>query len=210
MLRSCLLLLACCLSSYTFAETALRDDGRKVQLNADGSWQFVSDDVFATSESGQRVVLKADGSWQLADTPEPVKRIAPVPNQLQAADGIASVDSIVIEKAVFERAGFSKNKVYRYQTLIKLSFHKALAKPELNISDIELTDSKGNDYPILNIKPSGKDQYTVVAKGAPDRWSRAKFFIISVNKSVADTLSDLSYQYDMRLADTINVEELSQ
>ena len=49
-----------------FAENiVISDDGREVLLNADGSWQFVSRDRYATANDGQRYRLNPDGSWQL-------------------------------------------------------------------------------------------------------------------------------------------------
>lgn len=45
-------------------EIVLSDDGREVRIKQDGSWEFVSDDRFATTRDGERVRLKFDGSWE--------------------------------------------------------------------------------------------------------------------------------------------------
>ena len=53
------------LSQHATADTVvLSDDGREVKLNDDGSWEFVSEDRFATTEDGERIRLRADGRWE--------------------------------------------------------------------------------------------------------------------------------------------------
>lgn len=48
------------------------EDGRQVQLNANGSWHYIQRDRYATNARGERFVLSPDGSWRplLSENPE--------------------------------------------------------------------------------------------------------------------------------------------
>ena len=68
MLHIVLLVTGCLAAFHVNAEkVGLSDDGREVRLAEDGTWEYVSDDRYATLPDGQRVLLKSDGTWENAE-----------------------------------------------------------------------------------------------------------------------------------------------
>ncbi len=199
--------IALALSATCFAETALRDDGREVKLNADGSWQFVSNDVLATSQSGLRVRLKEDGTWVSL---EPGKAEASVQGgQIPAsnlASGLLSLSDMQIQK-VQENRSMSKSTVYKHNMLAKLRFSQVVDPKRLDTQYFSIKSNKGKTYPVIAVKAI--DDYTVLvrAEGAPDRWSRVKRMMLVVNKSVLASLADLTVEVDFRDINTVVMSE---
>jgi len=196
-------------SSFASAETAMRDDGRKVRLNEDGSWEFVSDDVYATSESGLRVVLSADGSWQ------PVEKKAVVESRLATApqattNSVFAVTKFEVEKVAIERGGNSKFEAFEFQMLIYLSASRDFEQSQVLANNFSLTDNKAKSYDIVSAKVMDNGEIRVIAKGAPKRFSRVKSMTLGIDKSVANTLADIAIQYDYRDVDNRRRRELTE
>ncbi|GAB3111558.1 hypothetical protein G8770_20300 [Aestuariicella hydrocarbonica] len=144
-------LLALASASSTAAElSATGDDGREIRLKADGSWEYTSSDRFATSEDGTRVRLKADGSWEFIGN-------APVATQEQVRTEALEVTlGDIVAEYKKEKAG--KNTRYQSATVFYLNVDVSRYADGLNVDlsqhdRFKVTDSRGNDYPILEVTP---------------------------------------------------------
>lgn len=188
------------------AEKALRDDGREVRLHKDGTWEFVSDEVYATSDSGLRVKLKPDGSWVAASTV--AAQAGNVSNKSEVSpqyNDLVSLQRIEIQKMKQQRSMGAKSAVYEERTLALLRFD---ALPPLDsLNGFSLVDSNGNMYPLLSLTPLANGRVLAQFQGAPDRWSRAKFLSLKLDKSLLETLADIELRSDFRDVDTQIVNE---
>lgn len=171
------------------AQIVLSDDGREVQLNDDGSWTFVSEDRFATTETGERIRLGADGSWSPAD--DNGKWVTLPSESLQMSrDSIRQdalkleLDSVLIESV---RTTQQKNRRLSAQLVLTLQASSAdQVEAMLDAGAFSVRDSRGKIYPVksvsptvFSLKPGGQQVIRVIADGSP-RWWGVKFFELKV------------------------------
>lgn len=167
----------------SFAESVVPEtatiDGREVLLNENGSWQYRSTDRYANTADGRRVRLKEDGSWQyIGNAPLTSKE------QVRTAELELKLDKVVIE--TYEKK-VQKNTRVKTQTVFYVQLnYSAQAKNNISIdksdiSLIEVKDNNGKNYPVLSIKPAGKQiqpntqtMLEIRAKKSPAIWDDVK------------------------------------
>ncbi len=178
------------------AEQIVSDDGREVQLNADGSWEYKSTDRFATTADGRRVRLSADGQWAYTGEKSAEGQKVAIDQKYideQSLDLVLS--DLVIETTRGKKSQSHKNsrKKTRSVFYITLSLDKAAEanlSAALNSKDFTVEDTDGRNYPVqrvepetVMIKPSGEAVITVYADGSPHWWT-TKSMTVNVNKKV--------------------------
>ncbi|MAZ87188.1 MAG: hypothetical protein CL693_06050 [Cellvibrionaceae bacterium] len=200
-------LLLSLLSTLAYAERdATGDDGREIILKDNGSWEYKSTDRFATSEDGTRVRLKENGSWEFIGN-------APVVNKEQVRTEALDVQlgDIVTE---FYKEKVGKNTRHTSQTVFNLkvdvsSYSDGVDAKLSHFNLFEITDSRGNQYPILSVTPQHKrlqagKEYTIAIRvdGSPSGQFAVgiKHLSVNIDKSVFGTHQDLSFS---RRADEI-------
>jgi len=185
-------------------EIVLSDDGREVRLNADGSWEFVSEDRYATTKAGDRIRLRSDGQWEAVKDPSWQSATAISRNPATAAG--LSVSDFVIESV---RSTKHKNSRVRNQMVIDIPMAERedlVRAPEA--SRVDVKDSKGRSYEIssVNMRESG---LRIIADDAPTWWG-VKYFEITLPGAALGKDKDVVLRKPM--ADVIrrNVAELTQ
>jgi len=193
-------LLLSLLPTLVYAERdATGDDGREIILKDNGSWEYKSTDRFATSEDGTRVRLKEDGSWEFIGN-------APVVSKEQVRTEALDVQlgDIVTE---FYKEKVGKNTRHMSQTVFNLkvdvsSYSEGVDAKLSHFNLFEITDSRGNQYPVLSVTPQHKrlqagKEYTIAIRvdGSPSgQFAVAiKHLNVDIDKSVFGTHQDLSF-----------------
>ena len=191
-------LIALLMINGAIAEVAVRDDGKRVELNADGSWEYISEDVLATSTSGLRVLLSPDGSWQsVVSKQKGMAAMASKSLEQSQFNDLVSLKSLEIQKVKESRAS-AKSTVFKHSMVARVVFETVPEKGLLTADHFTLTDNKGKDYPVISVRLSAQNIVTVRAEGAPDRWSRTKALALSVDKKLLATLSNVVLSVDFR------------
>ena len=194
------LLLSIGLIGQLQAEDAIADDGRKVQLNKDGSWKFTSTDRFATTVEGKRVRLKEDGSWSYTGGkavvgPQEVSDERFVDDQSVAFTiSDLSVEMIKDSNPKVKR----RNTQTIYYLNIKRNKDVVDAKPlTITADDFTVDDSDGRKYPVVRMSPAsvtvnpGDNVNLVVrAKGSP-KWWTTRDMSIALDKKVVSGVRDI-------------------
>lgn len=171
------------------AQEVFSDDGREVLLKEDGTWEFRSNDRFATTSDGRRVRLKADGSWQYVGN-----ALLTSKQQLRTTEIDIKLQKVVIE--TYEKK-VQKNKRVKSQTVFFLDITSSpqaqqdISVGEKNISNIKVNDSNGRDYPVLSIhpasqiiKPGSRTSVTVRVDGSPQWWKDVESMEISFQPGI--------------------------
>ncbi|MFT7305321.1 MAG: hypothetical protein ACI9P7_000581 [Candidatus Azotimanducaceae bacterium] len=187
-------------------EVVLSDDGREVRLSDDGTWEFLSNDRFATTQNGERIRLLEDGSWQVDEGED--KWVAIATSALRLSKDTATTDlaSIRLREVTIESARETQQKNTRLRSQIifalELSSTDAGGEYQPKVEHFRISDSRGRHYPVKRLRPAllglspGETQtLTLVADGSP-RWWGVKFFRLEVisgelmgNESVSLTKS---------------------
>lgn len=150
-------------------EVVVSDDGREVMLNADGTWEFVSEDRFATTKDGSRVRLRKDGSWQ--------RMQVPIAKLLQPTNSGIAIGDFVIEAV---RTARHKNTKARKQMIIDILIDVDSERfSELSLADVELRDSKGRIYELNSLKPTVQG-FRLIADDSPAWWGVKYFEIVLI------------------------------
>lgn len=177
-------------------ERVLADDGREVLLKDDGSWEYISDDRFATTGSGERIRLKADGSWEIVTDGQ---HTIPGPGVVLADTGPAqwALQDVTIETARSQRGGSKKGVSKKTRTIFTLEFRgkpgaRGTTAWTLDAQMFTVTDSGGRNYPVLSVEPSGltlgagKEQRVVVSADGSPHWFTTKFFELTIAAGAVD------------------------
>ena len=192
--------------------TALGDDGRKIRLKDNGSWEYISNDRLATSEDGRRVLIKADGDWEFVeDTQMPVKAI-----QLNGAQVLVNASNeqkldIQLQQVVTEEYKATAGKRVRYdtQTVFYFDVKVPVKSTELigNLNQFDsfnIVDNKGSEYKVVSIQPQteiwvpgGEHSFHVRVDGSPRGSIRlgAKKITVSIDADVFDTPTNLKFTH---------------
>lgn len=155
------------LSNIAIADrTATADDGREILLKDNGSWEYQSNDRFATSKDGTRVRLKDDGSWAFIGNAPMVTK-----EQVRTQSLEVSLGDIVSESFKEKRG---KNTRYNSQTIFNLvvdvsSYSQGVDTRLSHFNLFKVSDSNGNDYPIISVTPQAKhlkpgEQYPIAVR----------------------------------------------
>jgi hypothetical protein len=124
-----------------------------VLLKSDGNWEYLSNDRFATSEDGTRVKLKDDGQWEfIGNTPMVAKQ------QVRTQSLDVQLHQVVTE---YSKQKVGKNTRHSSQTVFYLDVNVSRYGKEVpaklsHHNLIEVTDSRGNQYPVLSVSPAPK------------------------------------------------------
>lgn len=194
------LLLSIGLIGQLKAEDAIADDGRKVQLNEDGSWKFTSTDRFATTVEGKRVRLKEDGSWSYTGGKGVVAPLEISDERFVDDQSVAfTISDLSVEMI---KDGNAKVKRRNTQTVYYLNIQRnnemVDAKPfTITAKDFTVDDSDGRVYPVIRmspasvtVKPGDNVNLIVRAKGSP-KWFTTKEMSISLDKKIVSGARDI-------------------
>ena len=175
----------------------ISDDGREVLLKQDGTWEFRSNDRFATTEDGRRVRLKADGSWMyLGNAPSTSEM------QVRTQDLEISLQRVVIEtheKKVQKNVRVKSQTVFHLQ--LALSPHAAsdITTRDQDLDLVAVTDNKGRQYPVLSmqpvtvtLKPDTKTSITIRVDGSPQWWKGVDYLKIALQPNIFNISSPIT------------------
>jgi hypothetical protein len=204
-------LLVLCLAiagiSHAFADkTVAVDENWKVLLKDDGTWEFVTQDRFATGADGKRFKLNADGTWQAAGVAS-----TQIQQRLRNNNSTFMLKEVVLEYAKTAANSTRKNSRTEMQTIFTLSVQlpqehkKDSVSVTLDKSNVSVIDNRGKAYEILDIAPStlsvdkANTQEVSIRVRESLRWG-AKAMNLTINQDVFNSESDLVFiatPYDM-------------
>ncbi len=156
-------------------QTVISDDGREIRLNADGTWEFLSQDRFANTREGQRIRLKADNTWEYVGN-APLRTEA----QFRSVATDIQLQQVVIESTREKSHKNTRKKthtVFYLEVGIAPAAKAALKLPPEPLSRLRVVDSKGKDYPVVSISPAAaevapgdRQRFEIRADGSPQWW----------------------------------------
>jgi hypothetical protein len=127
-------------------------DGREVILNDNGTWKFLSTDRYANRNDGTRVRLKEDGSWQvIGNAPLESKE------QVRTTDLDIKLQKVVIEtheKKVQKNTRIKTQTVFYVDLSYSPQAKNNITIDQSDISLIEVKDNNGKSYSVLSIMPN--------------------------------------------------------
>ena len=222
-------------STWCITEQRLvTSDGREVILNDDGTWEFASQDRYATTPDGQQIQIKTDGSWtvvestpppaqtaQIADAPIPLVTKNDQPTNLVGNIEVASVqlsDAFVEEYK--EKAGAqSKNvRTYRYINFIldvslATSDQDSIGLKNFSPDDFVVTDNGGKRYDVISIEDTGISQpgrtaqLKVITNSAPSALSRVRDIALTISPNAFKTENTIVLNTNYRGLDRQNISK---
>ncbi len=187
------------------AEFIITDSGREVELQEDGSWAFVSEDIFATNAEGQRIRLRPDGSWQVLNENNDstqhraVFQAPSIYEPIQFSLKTASIENY--RKVV---PGLNKNTRLQSQSVFYLEVSNTADQTSsnslsLNADTISLLDSEDDSYQLisilprnLTIEPGETKEVELRFDGAPS-WRLGKIYYLSVSSELLASDKDLTF-----------------
>lgn len=152
--KAVLMALIAGISAFTMAEQLTLEDGRKIELNPNGSWTYVSRDLILTTSDGRQVRVKEDGSWEYTGevAPPPATGSAEI-TATSAGNLLLTLEELAIETA---RSSTHKNSIKKTNTVFTIAIlNNAGDAAELNVdsSAVMVKDSGGRKYQLLDITP---------------------------------------------------------
>lgn len=166
-------------------EIVLSDDGREVRLNKNGSWEFVSEDRYATTSDGGRVRLKADGSWEKVEDDRnwvtlPASSVQTSRDKITEGSIQLEITEVVIESV---RSRQQKNTRLSSQIVTYMNVTSDDSQTfDLLMSDITLRDSRGKQYDVISVlpgtirvTPDSPVQVRIIADDSPKWWGVKSF-----------------------------------
>lgn len=187
-------------------EIVLSDDGREVRIKQDGSWEFVSDDRFATTRDGERVRLKFDGSWERIEDDRnwiTVPAAATSFSKDKVTEGSIQLEitEVIIESV---RTRQQKNTRLRSQVVTRINIVSTETQSfTLQPIDISLSDSRGKHYEIVSIAPEriqvapdAPVEVRIIADDSP-KWWGVKFFEYEIAPGVLGNTQSLELTRSM-------------
>lgn len=178
---------------------AIGDDGREILLKSSGEWQYRSTDRFATSEDGTRVRLKDNGQWEFIGNSVITKD-----EHIRTTNLDIKLNKVVME--VF-REQLIKSTRYDSQTIfyvdLDTSSFSGPVKPNLShFNLINVTDSRGKEYPVLSVtpqvnilEPGETFQFSIRVDGSPSGLFSigTKYIYLTLNQAIFSTETDLEF-----------------
>lgn len=176
-------------------------DGRQIQLNDNGSWEYVSDEVFVDLPNGSRVALSPDGRWRTVG-------LAPVIEEEQYRDLDVAVNITAGEiEEIREKVGSGKNtrtvSTMNFQLSLALadSAERVIALSALQPAHFKITDNKGRDYAVVSVESSqqsltagAKAQIQLSSDDAPSGFTRVNYFVVQIAPEALATASAIELQ----------------
>jgi hypothetical protein len=183
-------------------QNVISDDGREVRLEDDGSWVFVSNDRFATTPDGRRVRLKSDGRWEYADSAAPPTARAPA-SPVTTGPVTASLAKVEIEIAE-EKSHKNVRRTLHSVFYLQLQ-GTGNTDLQASLEGVTVSDDRGNDYPVLSVKPATPQlstakisQVVVRAEGAPTLWNRATAMTLTIPPGSIGNTQAITLRRDAR------------
>jgi hypothetical protein len=178
-------------------EVVFDDDGRQIQLNADGTWVFLSRDRFAINAAGDRIRLRPDGTWTTASSPNAPKKTTTTGASTDV-DVSMYLAQVEIQRKMTRR---QKNKHAEMRTIYTLRLannsDRAIPLSESLAGRMTAGSSRGAEYPIeslvlpgASLGPGENADLHVIAVGAP-QWFGVKYLGLDI---AADTFGDSAKQ----------------
>ena len=195
-------------------KTAIADDGREVRLKDNGVWEYVTDDVFATTSDGQRIRLRSNQRWQkVRDGEAPAYQ--PVPISTVERDNATVADvSLILDQVHIEnqREDIRKNTRLRSNIVFYIEVNSDDLIDRLTPDQFVAQDSKGKAYPVFSVEQGaapigGQPRIVVRAKGAP-RWWGVKFFSLQIAPNAIGNPDTIDLRKPMRDVLKKEVQEL--
>lgn len=205
--RSAIIALSTLLSVSAFADrSATGDDGRKITLKEDGSWEYANTDRYATSEDGTRVRLKDNGTWEFIGN-------APVKTKQQFREESLDINlSQVVTEFAKTKVPGSKNTRVNSNTIFSLnvdisSYSDTPITADLNnFAGLSVSDNRGNEYDVLavtpakqQLEPGNQYAYQIRVDGSPKYkvgFLNIKTITLKIDAGVFRTNSDISLTLD--------------
>ncbi|MDA0978867.1 MAG: hypothetical protein O3B72_09935 [Proteobacteria bacterium] len=192
---------------------ALSDDGREIRLNPDGTWEYESQDRYATLPSGERIRLKADGRWETVAADS--AWAAPLVSATTAAgrqdiSRVSSQLTLVLGDFVIEtvRSTQHKNTRVKSQMLIEIRSEGTVSgSPSIEPQSISLQDSRGRSYEILAI--AWRDNVLMIRADDAPRWWGVKYFQLTLPGGAFGSAGDIQLVKNMSEVVREEVESLS-
>lgn len=194
------------LTSLAQAEpkTAIADDGREVILKENGEWEYVTDDIFATTSDGQRIRLKSNRRWQkVRDAEAPAYQPVPIStvqrDNVTVANRQLILDQVHIEN---QREDVGKNIRLRSNIVFYIEVSGDDLAANLTPDQFLAQDSRGNTYPVFSVESGqapigGQPRLIIRAKGAP-RWWGVKFFSLQIEPGAIGNTEMIELRKPMR------------
>jgi len=200
----------------TAAERIITDSGREVELLDDGSWQFASEDIFATNSEGQRIRLRPDGSWEvLEEYSENTQHTAIYQAPMVYEPLQFNLDRAVIQNVRGEAPGLSKNtrlvshSVFYLQVAVPANETEAIAL-SFSGDEFALVDSAERRYDLLSVEPANLDlqpgevQLVEVRFYDSPAWKFGKSYDLSISSDLL--ASDRDLVFSLPLSEIRSVE----
>ena len=206
-----LLLAALLISNNCHGGQKLLLDGREIQLNDDGSWQYLSTDRFVDTPDGKRVRLMDDGRWEYSGN---------APIQAEQHQRTLSLD-VQLRRVIIERTEkkVQKNTRVRTRTVFTIDIARAaeaegsLELNGLNTSTVTVIDDNGKSYEVISIDtdspsiaPGKTATITVIADKSPFIFDDVRSMSVVFDKAVFDTPSTITLTQDMDDIDELKVD----
>ena len=192
--------------------TAFGDDGRKIMLKDDGTWEYISNDRLAISEDGRRVLIKADGDWEFVHNAQRLTKAIQVNGApVSVNTSIEQKLDIQLQQVVTEEYKAVAGKRVRYDTQTVFNFdvkvpvnHAELTGNLSQLDGFNIVDNKGIEYKVVSIQPQtenwvagGEYSFRVRVNGSPRGSIRlgAKKITVSIDADVFDTPTHLQFTH---------------
>ena len=202
------------------AEEVMSDDGREILLKTDGSWEFKSNDRFATAKDGRRVRLKADGSWQYTGEQINPVQIVQSDKAAKTETGLSvEISQLRIETQRQKKSPSKKNSSKTTHSVFSVAVTLADASvpaivPNLSKETVTVVDNDGRKYSVLSVSASttslksGQSMEVVVRADGSPHWWTTKTMSVVFEKAAFLSADSLSARYFMADAKRVDVEEL--
>ena len=193
-------------------QDVISDDGREVRLKDDGSWEFISNDRYATTADGRRVRLKANGSWEYTgEKSTATERVASDQKYIDASDLEISITDLVIESSRGKKSQSHKNSRKKTHSVFYISLladDDAEAPVELVFANgqVEVQDTDGREYPVIKIEPKklslqpGQEATLEIRTDGSPHWWTTKSMSVTFDKKLFGSRKDIVVMRDMSTA----------
>jgi hypothetical protein len=185
------------------AEIITAGDGKKFQLNDDGTWAVVSQDRVLDTPDGRRVVLKVDGTWELLG-------LAPSVNNTKFQNLMlsASIKGIAIDE-IRETIRAGKNTRTQSQTRVSLELTLAsTAEASIDLTalkpaDFVVEDNIGRGYRLVALEsdlpvldPGMSVELVLVSDKGPKGLAKIVEYIVILPAGTLTNTEDITLTYD--------------
>jgi hypothetical protein len=203
------------ISNSCYAARNLILDGREIQLNDDGTWQYLSTDRFIDTPDGKRIRLQDNGQWEyIGNTPlkaEQRQRTSTLDMQLK---------DVVIERT---EKKVQKNVRVRTQTVFTIDIQRAeeadgsLGLAGLDLTNVSVTDNNGKAYEIIRIDsdrpsigPGESATISVIADKSPLMFDDVKSMSVTFRAKVFNAPNDITLTRELDDIDEVKVDKFDE